>query len=799
MKIKFAIFIIPVFFAIFSCLDYSLPKQVTLEAEVSIGIPIKTATVNWGAVLADVLKDAFAGDIKEGIGVEIYNVNHGQNVQGFCVNIPMQISNPLNPNDYMEGIADKIKMDMKWNIDPVIAPSFDDFKFSYDVDDYDVNQDLPIPIPSGEDTFIVPRDASITIKIPETPKNLNYGDGFLHALIEEGHFNINMDLSQGNVILPDGQFTEEYNIIIVQEDDVPPYYGLSHPSTRLTLTSATQSLKGNNINRKQISISGTVTLRPTPGGGTIKITHPDQAPLLKGKVEITIDLTKFAELDWDSTAMSANLNPEPVSLADVKQYMNWIEFDECGVDPVTGEPTKGIGVDMYFEEIIPGLQMKIICGDLSINEGNQNPKPLIKGHNAFGNNEAMKLNKRLQLASPPVGPDAPYKVVSDLQFYITLSPAGGSNVLHLTNLTAGQTLIKGEARLFYFWESAEVNMTAALKLSKSASVYTGTFPKEDQDPIDLSMLDDYIPGFSIDVRQAAAYLSGPDGTINNDYVVNPRVLITALYSSIDPPGIPVIEKNQKDKIILEKKHVVFRTGDGDNTVYNPEYIKKTGSYISYIQNKLPPDGNDFMINFEQIINAPSRPKDLRFHYMMELPPTIVVTPEMFFDDKKQTVPHDIFANIIVLMYLSLKADNGGRIQYPDMFSDDPGDLFGRESLDDDSMFSLLNDVDYIRLAIDFAGDLFTGGNLFIERDSEKNKYKNNAVYTPVLFRDGIPLNGRRLAVDITGSKINTIRDTYPIIPDFWVEFKPGAAITIPRNMGLTSIKIEAKGRYKLDL
>jgi len=782
-------FIIPVFFVFYSCFDYSLPTQIELEVEGSIDLPIKISTSNWGSLLTDPLKDAFSGGVPEGIGVEIYNVNYGQDVQAFCVNIPIEISSSLNPDDYLKGIdeltKDKLKIEASVDI-----PSFNDFTISCPVSFSFSSSNIP---PGSSVSY--PYDIPLSIDKKFDLEEPYVSEAFIHALIKDGRFDIELDLSDGGITLD--EFTEEYSLLTIDQD---PYYsgpggspvtynGLAYPKS----TSDLQSLNNQDINKNQIKVGGTVTLKSKTGSFTVT-KKPGGSDELAGHLNIKLDIKKLSKLDvdWDKANISDNLkNPAPVSLADADKYLNWIKFHKCDDD--TGqEPQKGIGIKMSFTKYIKGLKMNIVCSQLSID----NEKNLQEKNNIFGNNNDVTL----QLDNP--------KVVTELGFEIKLSPAGG-NVLNLEEeMVPGTPLkIEGEAELFQHWEAAEVKMTEVLKNSNGGvgDVFKGQFPKEKQNPIDLSMLNGYIDGFSIlkeDVS-AAVYLSGPDKTINKRGLlsgIDPSVLIKAEYtvpSSNDPSvsdtvSLEVIQKDTTHKIMLEEKHIDIANDDN----YTYEIKNGDKSYRIYKHPYLPPFENDFTDGFLEIINA--RPKNLVFNYEVKLPKTIEMTKEMFFDDDGNSVPNDILADIVMLMHLRLTAtgDKGGQIKYPGMFSEDQKDLLGREAdkndsskPEADSMFTSVK-VDHINFAIDFAGSFFTGGSLFIE--------KNDADHTPVLFPQGIPVGGGGIAIDITNERFDIIKNNF-INPDFWLNFEKGVAITIPRNMGLTSVKFEAKGKTSIKL
>jgi len=707
--------------AFLSCWDYSLPNRIELEVEGSVDLPVRITASDWGSLLTETLKRAFSGAMENVIGVEVYNVNYGQEVQAFCVYFPIKISDSLNPKDYLDGInltqmdGSALKID-----ESVEVPSFDSFTLSCQVNEIiDVPSDLTIPY-----------DKPIEITGLSDEANLSsISTDFLHALIGEGCFDISLDLSKGNVILAKDEFEFKYNINISQDKD-GPYEGFAYSS------STDNSLAGQNVNKKPVRINASVTLQPKAGGGKVTLKNSGASKNLEGQLIIKMNIKKFSEVDLDITNISNKLkNPEPVSLADAAKYLNYIKFDSCAVNG-EGEATEGIGINMYFTDIIDGLKMTITCPELSFNS---EAKSIQKGNNIFGNKEEL----RLQLT----GAGGKEK----LNFNVNLSSDTSTNVLHLTNLTVGKPLkIQGEAKLFQHWVEAEVNIS---------DTFEEQFPDKDEKPINLSLLDDYFKGFKFNNVEAAAYFSGP---VNIFKKIKTSLKIDVRYSTIETTVM------KEDPITFEKNQIVIA-----------DYLDAKGAYK---KKELPLNGKN-PIDFVTVLN--SQPNDLVFHYFIDVSGTDIITPDLFVDNN-EAVSHDIFVTIMLLIHLDLTAgDGGGRIMFPDMFNKDQKDLLGRKTLEEDSKFTSLN-VDYINFTVDFTSQFFTGGKLFIEKDE------------PILFPNGIPLNGRKISINIRNKELDLIRNKL-IPPDFRLEFKPGEKIVIPKNIGVTSVKIEAKGKNTIKL
>jgi hypothetical protein len=738
----------------FSCWDYSLPNRIELEVNGSIELPVKISTSNWGSKLSESLQDAFSGDMGDGTDeIKVYNVNYGQSTQAFLVYIPMKIADSLNPDDYLKDIKlnqmDGSVLEINESIN---IPDFKDFLLDYHI----LPQELPI-IPSYVTEFTFPSGSEI--KIPIDPGgNFPLGDSiskyFLHARIGEGYFTIDLDLSEGNIGLPKDEFDYIYNISLSQIKD--KYFGLNYSDPldpSYNLISEKRSLENQDINTSNVKISGEIILKPKAGGGKVIVKNSEEKNLA-GHLKIKMDISQFAEIDLDNTEIS-NVLQEPFSVSlsdtDIAEYINWIDFDKCEVDG-KGEPTEGIGINIHLDDInIDGLKMAITCSELFFSD---EAKPLKKGNNIFGN----ESYKKLTLAS-----------ASDLTFNIKLSSDSSSdeNVLQFKNLRTGQTLnIIGEADFFLKWKSAEVNVASFSSFTGSG--FGGTFPDKDEDPINLSSLTEYFEGLNFTKMEAALYLSGLE------MVEDLNMSIEATYKNADgvsQPPVHIIGNDPGDTLKILKKNIVITDHLDGNGSYNNE--------------QLPYEGANYF-NFKTILN--DRPEDLVFQYTLELPSKIVVTSDKSYNNASE--PHDIYATIMLLLHLELTAgEGGGRIKFPDMFDEDQADLFGRETPEENSIFTSLN-VNYIKFDVDFTSPLFTGGKLFIEKDNE--------TYKPILFPEGIPLDGSKMSFNIRNKELDLIRNNL-ISPDFRMEFDQGGKITIPRNIGVTSVKIEAKGKNIINL
>ena len=160
-----------------------------------------------------------------------------------------------------------------------------------------------------------------------------------------------------------------------------------------------------------------------------------------------------------------------------------------------------------------------------------------------------------------------------------------------------------------------------------------------------------------------------------------------------------------------------------------------------------------------------------------------------FDDNNEAASNDISVTIMLLIRLDLTAgDNGGQMTFPDIFKDKK-DLLGRKTLDENSKFTSLN-VDYINYTVDLTNGFFTGAKLFIEKESNDR--------SKLLFPDGILLDGNKIALSIMNKDFEFIK-SHLIDPDLRFVFEKGMKITVPRNIGVISVKVEAKGKHTINL
>jgi hypothetical protein len=731
----------------FSCSELILPKNIDIHG--TLDLSIKVVSDNWGNAVASVLKKAFIGNYekidKVDFDAEVYDVNYGQAEQIFLISMYSEMTNHLNPAEYLKEAGEFLYQ----------KNTTEKFDISYEIDISDLKekelsfQEQTITIPG----FII-GSSSYLIPLPVMDLELEI-DGFLHASIAEGNMEIMIELVNEGTILDNSALDITYNINIIQ-DDINPYTGLScsiGPSNNVPLDEE-------HINNEKVKISGSSVLITTKSGTPIGLSSGE----LKVNITVKISTQKLNELHWDFLDIADQLNEhqlEPVSLDNVSPYVNYVLYEE-----------ESIGLHFEFEEMIDGLEMSIESNALGI-AGSQF-KELKKGKKiTFSNENAGTL--WLAEANPliPGYPSFDGKVAEAFDFELALQPKGGGNILHIhpaEGITPDVLKIKGKAEFFQNWTEAQINMVNAIKAAPNAvGAYSKRIPAEGKDPIDSSILTDYITGFTFENIQSEMHINGPDGVVNSSHVLeNPTLSLWAEFW-----GDSLLEKQKEPiyndgSLILEEHPVSLADSDFDA---NGSYNKST----------LPPNGKRF--NFTKIMDA--QPKNLIFNYEIKIPDTLTVTHDLF-EAENTIIDSKITLTILIMLPLKLTVveDGPGIIKFPDMFGE-MEDLFGRTDIEEDSIFNSLN-IEYINFSVDFTGSFFSGGKLFLEKEGQEQ-----------LFPNGIDLNGSKIVLNISGADFETIKNNL-ISPDFRLIFgSPDSMINVPRNIGFTNIKFEARGKFEL--
>jgi hypothetical protein len=111
---------------LFSCSELVLPNNV--EVSGSLNVPLNVRVTNINSLLSEAMEKAFPTDREETKDLKVYQVEYqGQTVEAFCIYIPIEMTEDLNPDHFLKiintQINDGLSADPK-NVssEPVIVP-----------------------------------------------------------------------------------------------------------------------------------------------------------------------------------------------------------------------------------------------------------------------------------------------------------------------------------------------------------------------------------------------------------------------------------------------------------------------------------------------------------------------------------------------------------------------------------------------------------------------------------------------------------------------------------------------------
>jgi len=95
---------------IYSCSEPILPKRVGVKG--TLNVPIKVGAVRQNSILTDKMNEIFAAGKQE--DTKVYSVDYeDQTVQTFCIYIPIEMTEELNPGNFLKTIDEYINGGMK--------------------------------------------------------------------------------------------------------------------------------------------------------------------------------------------------------------------------------------------------------------------------------------------------------------------------------------------------------------------------------------------------------------------------------------------------------------------------------------------------------------------------------------------------------------------------------------------------------------------------------------------------------------------------------------------------------------
>jgi hypothetical protein len=467
------------------------------------------------------------------------------------------------------------------------------------------------------------------------------------------------------------------------------------------------------------------------------------------KLYLEMPVVGTGGLEVDLRNNAADLVDIPkISLDEITRYVIDIDFAKC-----EGMIDSGIGLNFYFDTVVPGLKMTVRCNELGILDTHD----LVEKKNiVFGNSKALTGVDTLNLAGN--------SGIKTFTFEVTvLSNESDNTKLHVTGgLTPGSNFVvyDGEVAVFQNWTRATIDLEAAIRADDGL---TGSFPRSAGEPdyIDLSSMGEYFDGFTFEGMEARLYMVGTpiEG-------LGPKLRLDAQYGGGKEGGNLFYDS--------------FST-DIESLVLDDRYINDH----FYIREHLPGISDDIPeLNLDEDTLADifsTMPDDLRFTYTIEADQYVVIHPNTVIDDPNTPDSSKVIAAVMILLPMHLKAvRDDSTISIPDVFKN-LDDLFDRKEAG--NIFPSV-DVRAIRMSINFLEPMFLGGQFFLD---------GNKSQTPLLFSPGgIKLNNKNITVDFTAEQLEILKNNL-IKPNIWFKFMKNDEIFVPKTLGIMSIKFEMRG------
>jgi len=594
-------------------------------------------------------------------------------------------------------------------------------------------------------------DVDVTVSDQQDDIDLGLGgQDFLHAEISVGTFAFNMNIpTDKSAGLTWIEGIDVAAVVDLFQDkitvDSGTYIGLSDQSNPLapwtyTYSSTPASLNGIHMNYNPIEIvNSDITVNQTVGKKvSFMLSNEDlDAGTMTISLTPVLKIEEFATIDFILDAFAADLPDNEISLADVKDYLKSIHFDELGFEIEFGQ------VDIN--------NLKIEINVVGLYDENNNACSPIKSGEITANDTLKVVYENVNLVMANLDPINPNLTLSFnlLHNDMLISDA---DKMTLTNFE-----LKDEIKFEILSVTPVLEWTEALVNLEGMDV-KGSFPEEGGKPIDLSAFSDYLKGFTFDGIQANVYINGP--SIFFDILDLDDIKMTASYSGGPAGG----------------KDLLVRTGTFASAP-KPNINKDgTGKYSG----PLPTGGIKLLL--EDVLNA--MPDDLIINYDAGGEFTINKTSL----DAYNGTDNKLNVSIIMVLPLSLRAQAGAKINFNDMFSD--GDILGRDG-SDSSMSEFIGYINELFLEVEFSDNILSGGTLYIINDVAEND-KN--------YEWKFSMSSKKMTIPIKGSMFDYVNNTVPYIPkEIGVRFNNAVDINIPDDLKILNLKFRADFTVKLDL
>ena len=644
------------------------------------------------------------------------------------------------------------------------------------------NNPLSNPIVQGIEELELDDRIEVFLKIAGDPDYhpimLDFGNsGFVHAKVGVGTINFKIDLPSD--ILPGETWVVFYDdnneidnkidteIYLLQDPadytgDGTHYSGLSDSGSDTTpwkYTGGYSSLAGKDLNfHPEINVmtGSKITL---PGGKVSFMLSDDGLATNLIEIYITpgIDIEVFSVVHIDPEKFLETKPLEPASIVNAVKYLKQIQFNS-------------VGVRLYFGQIdIPGFEIMLTEPNLEINT-TSTYCDIVGG----GNSGDTFINTDYFW-------DVESSSVSALQFAFDLrkkgSLPGSKSVLDIQdlNLSNNKLLFQIDYEVYfnnkhdgiYDWEYAFVDLSDV-----GDDKVSGTYPAEDEAPIDMAYMFEYFKGFYFEEAKAYLYFNGP----KRFFSLNPDITMEIDYDGYKIDGVPKF-----DLLVNPDDYINgFLNIDGKNSALLNLDPNGTGVYTG----ALPELNKTFEINIVDIMK--DLPVDLRFAYDTALH-NMRIEPWQIEKDSSSAL-NELNAVMLMVLPMIIKAgEDGADLKIQNLFAG-MDDIFGRSMSGDSPYLDFIKDL---TVRIQLPEKVFSGGTFFMTEASEIDT-KNELLSFPL--RDG-----RSQEFVIDGSKLEHINKTFPYkIIDMGIRFPEGAILEIPNNLDAVKVEVDANIHYELE-
>jgi len=634
-----------------------------------------------------------------------------------------------------------------------------------------------LPIIKGVEGYRVnPDDEDFTFEI-EDDIAMNYeGDEFVHAQIRKGSLTFKIDLPPRNdnsendetwITLADNNkvsqdLDKDISIHqLIKTEDGEDYWGLSEITTSstgdegeadnpLVYKGATDGeLSGKHINLSDINIKGTIKI--PEGYISFMLKEEDLAEqTFDLKIEPVIEIEILEKIH----IRPGNIFPPMTKnfpLGNAVKYINEIHFDE-------------VGVEFQFKQVdIAGLQIMVTEPNLKINP-DKTPYPIPEWKPGPGKNPSTPIRffndeekKILKLK------DADSILVDELNLTVEITGNTTGTIMEITSVNGidisepeSFLRIEMEKPKLYFKDSWSIAYLGLDTLDNTS----GSFPEEDEDPINLVSMLEMVKDFKINNIKSYLYIDAPQRFIH----LEPEITMVAKDGEDGEP-YDLFFNEGKTKVEIDK-----------DKIYNIPELDKDGS--GKYSGKLP-DGIE--VNFQSIMD--DLPEDLRIFYNFGFSEEGIPITREFMENGVPDEKVDIAIVVVVPMTLIAREDDA-KIEIPNMLTGE--DIFERKKEGEDGPY--LGYINSLTLNVEFNGNIFNGGQLYMKRDLGNDEKEADG--EELLIFD---LTGKSLKIPIKGAMLETIRNTYPYkIAEMGIRVKKaGKGIEMPNNLAITKIEFDA--------